>query len=88
MTYCTLLLDDVLRDYRWKNVLNKPEHILYEKETCFVEVIITNPTSIQVSIPVKNTAFQYRTSFSSMEDAVSYIEDRVTDYEEEDFILY
>ena len=88
MTCCTLLLDDVLRDYRWKNVLNKPEHILYEKETCFVEVIITNKTSIQVSIPVKNTAFQYKTSFSNMEDAVSYIEDRVTDYEEEDFILY
>lgn len=88
MTCCTLLLDDVLRDYRWKNVLNKPEHILYEKETCFVEVIVNNPTSIQVSIPVKNTAFQYKTSFSNMEDAVSYIEDRVTDYEEEDFILY
>lgn len=88
------MLNDMCLDYRWKNIVNTDKHIAYEKvtdETVFVEIIVSDKdggrgelVSVSVSVPVKNSIIQYKTRFGNFTDACRYVEERITDYEEED----
>lgn len=66
----------------WHLVKNEMNYILFTSfgnETSYFEIKI-DPTSVFVSIPIKNSAFQYKTAFKSYYEASEYIEDRLLDY--------
>jgi hypothetical protein len=73
--------DELFRQHGWKLVINKFEHILYTKpgfETEFFEIKV-NQNSIQVSVPIKNSVFQYKTTFNNYFLASEYVEDKFKD---------
>ena len=85
--YARSMLNDMFLDYRWKNTVNTENRVVYEKvsdETAFVSIGYgCGDGSVQVSVPLKSGSVQYKTRFSSFMEAYSYVEDRVTDYEED-----
>ena len=83
--YARSMLNDMFLDYRWKNTVNTENRVVYEKvsdETAFVS-IGCGVGGVEVSVPLKSGSVQYKTRFSSFMEAYSYVEDRVTDYEED-----
>ena len=87
--YARSMLNDMFLDYRWKNTVNTENRVVYEKvsdETAFVSIgygIGISCEVVEVSVPLKSGNVQYKTRFSSFMEAYSYVEDRVTDYEED-----
>jgi hypothetical protein len=85
--YARFVLNDMFLDYRWKNTVNTESHVVYEKvsdETAFVSIGYgCGDGSVQVSVPLKSVGVQYKTRFSSFMEAYNYVEDRITDYEED-----
>ena len=85
--YARLMLNDMFLDYRWKNTVNTDSRVVYEKvsdETTFVSIGCgCGVGGVEVSVPLKSGSIQYKTRFSSFMEAYSYVEDRVTDYEED-----
>ena len=85
--YARSMLEDMFLDYRWKNIVNTCEHVVYEKvsdETAFVEILFRGGGgggSVQVSVPLKSGGVQYKTRFSDFVEACRYIEERIDDYE-------
>jgi hypothetical protein len=54
------------------------DHIIYSKpgnETEFFEILLDN-NIIYVSIPLKNSTFQYKTKFNNYYSAIKYTEDK------------
>lgn len=71
-----LLLDSVFKNNGWHIVKNDMNWISYTKfgdETSFFDIKIT-PDKIIVSVPLKNSIYQYTTSFKSYYQASEYIE--------------
>jgi hypothetical protein len=63
----------------WKIVKNDFDHIVYMKpgnETDYFEIKLTK-TEVCISIPVKNSKYQYVTSFNNYFDASEYIEEHL-----------
>ena len=61
----------------WKIVKNDFDHIVYMKpgnEMDYFEIKLTK-TEVHISIPVKNSKYQYATSFNNYFDASEYIEE-------------
>jgi N-acetylmuramoyl-L-alanine amidase CwlA len=55
------------------------DHIMYSKqgnETEFFEIALDN-NNIYVSVPLKNSAFQYKTKFSDYYSAIKYTESKL-----------
>ena len=66
----------------WKIVKNDFDHIVYMKpgnETDYFEIKLTK-TEVCVSIPVKNSKYQYATSFNNYFDASEYIEEHLSNF--------
>jgi hemolysin activation/secretion protein len=77
-----LLLDQMFKSNEWHLTKNDMNWISYTKlgnETSYFEIKI-NKTTVYVSVPVKNTTFQYNTSFNSYFSASEYIEQRFNDF--------
>jgi len=77
-----LLLDELFRENGWHIIKNDPNWIAYTKqgyETEYVEIKIGND-NIVVSIPIKNSPFQYKTSFTNYFLASEYIEARFKEF--------
>lgn len=71
-----LLLDSVFKNNGWHIVKNDMNWISYTKfgdETSFFDIKITTDKII-VSVPLKNSIYQYTTSFKSYYPASEYIE--------------
>ena len=69
-------LEDLFSSREWKIIKNEFDHIVYTKpgnETDYFEIKLTK-TEVHVSIPVKNSKYQYGTSFNNYFDASEYIE--------------
>ena len=77
-----LILDSIFKKNNWDLVKNEMDWISYsrfgEETTSFDIKIFTN--KIVVSVPIKNSIYQYVTSFNSYYEASEYIEQRFNDY--------
>jgi hypothetical protein len=76
------LLDPIFKQYGWHIIKNEMNYIGYTKignETDLFEIKI-GPKSIQVGIPIRNSPFQYNTSFNNYYQASEYIESRFLDF--------
>ena len=77
-----LLLDNMFKNNGWKLIKNEMNWICFSKpgfQTEYFEIKI-DISKIYVSIPIKNSIFQYSTSFKDYYSAVEYIEDRFKDF--------
>lgn len=77
-----LLLDEMFKENNWVNIRNVFEQITYTKvgyETEYFDIKI-DKTKIHVSVPIKNTPYQYKTSFTNYYDASEYVEKRFSDF--------
>jgi hypothetical protein len=76
------LLHELFTENGWHLVKNDFEWIIYSKpghETDLFEIRIDKNT-IFVSIPIKNSAYQYKTTFNDYFQASEYLETRFKDF--------
>lgn len=74
--------DELCHLHGWHRVVNEPTHLCYTKhgdETTTVRIEVT-ATKIHVSVPLKNSVYQYQTSFGTYFDACEYLEQRFKDF--------
>jgi hypothetical protein len=77
-----VLLDQIFKEHGWYMSKNEINYISYAKqglETDFFDIIIEQK-SIRVSVPIKNSPFQYITKFDDYFSASEYVEARFFDY--------
>jgi hypothetical protein len=75
-------LEHLLAKTNWGLVINHEDRLLYvqpSNETSYIEVVKKSERQIEVSIPLKNSAVQYRTRFATEMQAYEYIEDYIYD---------
>ena len=76
------ILDEMFKKHGWYMVKNEMNWISYTKfghETDLFDIKI-DQKSIHVSIPIKNSVYQYITSFKDYFQASEYIEARFFDF--------
>ena len=76
-----LILDEMFKLHGWHKSKNEMNWIIYTKagfETEFFEIKV-DQTMICVCVPLKNSIFQYTTSFKDYFTASEYIENRFKD---------
>jgi hypothetical protein len=76
-----LLLDTMFKNNGWQLNKNEMNWICFSKtgfQTEYFEIKI-DQSKICVSIPIKNSIFQYKTSFKDYFSASEYIEERFKD---------
>jgi hypothetical protein len=77
-----VLLDQIFKEHGWYMSKNEINYISYAKqglETDFFDIVIEQK-SIRVSVPIKNSPFQYITKFDDYFSASEYVEARFFDY--------
>lgn len=77
-----ILLDKIFKEHGWHMSKNEMNCISYTKqgfETDFFDILI-EPKNIRVSVPIKNSPFQYITKFDDYFSASEYVEARFFDY--------
>ncbi len=76
-----IFLEEALHNKGWRLVKNEPTHIIYIKngnETEYFEINVDLIyKKIFVSFPLKNSTYQYKTSFNTCYNAKKYIEDKM-----------
>lgn len=77
-----LILDSKFKENGWHLVKNEINWISYTKfgDECTYFDIKILPDKIVVCIPIKNSSYQYITSFDSYYEASEYVEQRLFDY--------
>ena len=78
-----MILAEKMIEYGYHYVVNKIDHILFQKkgnDYDFFEIRISN-NKLFVSIPIKNSRFQYKTQFTSYFEASEYVEMQLIDFE-------
>lgn len=76
------ILDEIFKKHGWymqKNELNWINYTKTGDETSYFNIKI-EPEKIIVSVPLKNSIYQFETSFNSYYEASEYIEQRFFDY--------
>jgi hypothetical protein len=76
------ILDTTFKVRGWHLIKNEPNWICFGKltdETSYFDIKIL-PDKIVVSVPIKNSSYQYVTSFKSYYEASEYLEQRLNDY--------
>lgn len=76
------ILDATFKERGWHLIKNDPNWISFSKlsdETSYFDIKIL-PDKIVVSVPIKNSSYQYVTSFKSYYEASEYVEQRLFDY--------
>lgn len=77
-----MIINDLFKINGWtlcKNELNWISYIKFGDESTSFDIKIT-PDKVIVSIPIKNSSYQYVTTFKNYCDASEYIEKRFYDY--------
>jgi len=77
-----LILDEMFKSNGWHMTKNEMNNITYTKaghETEFFDIKI-DAYKVYVSIPIKNSIFQYSTSFKDYFTASEYVEQRFKDF--------
>ena len=81
-----IILEEKMIGFGYHYVVNSINHILFQKkgnDYDFFEIRISND-KIFVSVPIKNSRFQYKTHFSSYFDASEYVEMQLINFESKD----
>ena len=76
------LLDQLFKEHGWHMVKNDPNWVCYSKfcqETDLFDIKIDSK-SIHVSVPIRNSPFQYRSVFKDYFQASEYVEARFLDF--------
>lgn len=76
------ILDSTFKQHQWHLIKNELNWICYTKfgiETNSFDIKIL-PDKIIVSVPIKNSCYQYVTNFKSYFEASEYIEQKFFDY--------
>jgi hypothetical protein len=76
-------LDPLFKQHGWYTSKNEANYVSYTTtgfETDVFEIKMDTSKNIRVSIPIRNTPFQYRTSFNNCFLASEYIESRFLDF--------
>jgi len=79
-----IILDEIFKEFGWHLCENKINKICYTKfgnETDIFDIQIFEK-NIQVSIPIKNSPYQYITNFTDYYQAGEYLEARFKDFNE------
>ena len=77
-----MFLDSMFRENGWVTIKNEIDWICFSKpgfETEYFEIKI-DASKIYVSIPMRNSIFQYKTYFKDYFTASEYIEERFKDF--------
>jgi len=77
-----MILDELFKSHGWHLVKNEKNWISYTKfgdETSSFDIKISSDTLI-VCVPIKNSPYQFVTTFKNYYDASEYIEQRFYDY--------
>jgi hypothetical protein len=75
-------IDALFKERGWTMIKNDLDLIEYRKphyELDYFQIKIDKKT-INVSVPIKNTPYQYKTSFTNYYEASEYIEKRFNDF--------
>ena len=83
-------LEEQFLSKHWQLVTNKVDHIVFKKENNnydYFEIKIDTPhdnnsTRIRVSIPLRNSQYQYGTHFNNYFHATEFIEQHLQNYED------
>lgn len=77
-----LLIDNLFKENDWIIKKNELDWIEYNKPGYELDIfqIKIDKTNIHVNIPIKNSRYQYKTSFNNYYDASEYIENRFKDF--------
>lgn len=76
------ILDSTFKSRGWHLIKNEINWISYSKvsdESSYFDIKILQD-KIVVSVPIKNSSYQYVTSFKSYYEASEYVEQRLIDY--------
>ena len=76
------ILDSKFKENGWhliKNDLNRISYSKFGDETSYFDIKIL-PDKIVVCVPIKNSSYQYVTSFTGYYEASEYLEKRLYDY--------
>ena len=76
------ILDQMFTENGWHLYKNEMNHICYTKfgnESDVFEIKI-DVKNIHIGVPIKNSRFQYNTSFNDYFQASEYVESRFLDY--------
>ena len=77
-----ILLDSLFKENGWhmtKNEMNLIEYTKQGQESDFFQIKL-DQKNVYVSVPIKNSPYQYKTSFNNYFDASEYVEKRFKDY--------
>jgi hypothetical protein len=77
-----MLLDSLFKENGWhmtKNEMNLIEYTKQGHESDFFQIKL-DQKNVYVSVPIKNSPYQYKTSFNNYFDASEYVEKRFKDY--------
>jgi hypothetical protein len=77
-----ILLDSLFKENGWhmtKNEMNLIEYTKFGYESDFFQIKL-DQKNVYVSVPIKNSPYQYKTSFTNYFDASEYVEKRFKDY--------
>lgn len=77
-----ILLDSLFKENGWhmtKNEMNLIEYTKQGHESDFFQIKL-DQKNVYVSVPIKNSPYQYKTSFNNYFDASEYVEKRFKDY--------
>jgi hypothetical protein len=78
-----LLLDILFKEKGWTMSKNELNHIEYKRpdfgDLDYFEIII-DKYKVNVSVPIKHTPYQYKTSFDNYYNAIEYVEKRFKDF--------
>lgn len=76
------ILDLVFKKHGWYLIKNEMNWLYYTKsgdETSYFDIKIL-PDKIITCVPIKNSSYQYTTTFKSYYDASEYMEQKLYDY--------
>uniref|UniRef100_A0A6C0EPY3 Uncharacterized protein n=1 Tax=viral metagenome TaxID=1070528 RepID=A0A6C0EPY3_9ZZZZ len=77
-----ILLDTLFKENGWYNFINDMDRVAYTRvgyETEYFEIKI-DENKIHVSIPIKNSKYQYKTHFNNYFQASEYVEEYFKQY--------
>jgi hypothetical protein len=80
-------LEEQFLSKHWQLVTNKVDHIVFKKENnnydyFEIKIDTQDSTRISVSIPLRNSQYQYGTHFNNYFDATEFIEQHLQNYED------
>lgn len=76
------ILHSIFKKYGWHIIKNEMNWLYYSKfgdETSYFDIRIL-PDKIITCVPIKNSSYQYTTTFKNYYDASEYLEQRLYDY--------